>query len=109
MFEEGSQAMIPKQPFGRTGHESTRTIFGAAALWAVDQAEAERTLDLLLGYGVNHIDPAASYGDSELRLGPWMERHRGNFFLATKTLERTHEGARDGLHRSLERLRTDHV
>ncbi len=101
--------MIPKQGFGRTGHESTRTIFGAAALWAVDQAEADRTLDVLLEYGVNHIDTAASYGDSELHVGPWMERHRRDFFLATKTLERTYEGARDELHRSLERLRTDHV
>jgi aryl-alcohol dehydrogenase-like predicted oxidoreductase len=101
--------MISKQRFGRTGHDSTRTIFGAAALWAVDQAEADRTLDVLLEYGVNHIDTAASYGDSELRVGPWMERHRGDFFLATKTLERTYEGARHELHRSLERLRTDHV
>jgi aryl-alcohol dehydrogenase-like predicted oxidoreductase len=101
--------MIPKQRFGRTAHESTRTIFGAAALWAVDQAEADRTLDVLLEYGVNHIDTAASYGDSELRVGLWMERHRGDFFLATKTLERAYEGARDELHHSLERLRTDHV
>src|SRR3990170_8677511 len=101
MFEEGSHAMIPKQPFGRTGHESTRTIFGAAALWALDQAEADRTLDLLLGYGVNHIDTAASYGDSELRLGPWMERHRARVFLATKTGERTYEGARQEICRSL--------
>jgi aryl-alcohol dehydrogenase-like predicted oxidoreductase len=101
--------MISRQRFGLTEHESTRTIFGAAALWSVEQAEADRTLDVLLEYGVNHIDTAASYGDSEMRVGPWMERHRGDFFLATKTLERTYEGARTELHRSLERLRTDHV
>jgi predicted aldo/keto reductase-like oxidoreductase len=88
---------------------STRAIFGAAALSSVTQAEADRTLDVLLEYGVNHIDTAASYGDAELRVGPWMARHRQDFFLATKTGERTYQKARDELHRSLERLRVDHV
>jgi aryl-alcohol dehydrogenase-like predicted oxidoreductase len=101
--------MIPTSPFGRTAHASTRIIFGAAALWQVSQAEADRALDLLLEYGVNHIDTAASYGDSELRIGPWLARHRQHFFLATKTLERTRAQAREEFHRSLERLRTDHV
>jgi aryl-alcohol dehydrogenase-like predicted oxidoreductase len=101
--------MIPTAPFGRTGHHSTRTIFGGAALWSVTQAEADRILDLLLEAGVNHIDTAASYGESELRIGPWMARHRADFFLATKTGERTYAAARDQLHRSLERLQTDYV
>ena len=87
--------MIPTQPFGSTGHESTRTIFGAAALGDVTQADADRTLQLLLEYGVNHIDTAASYGDSELRIGPWMAEHRDKFFLATKTGERTYAAAPD--------------
>jgi aryl-alcohol dehydrogenase-like predicted oxidoreductase len=101
--------MIDKKLFGRTGHASTRTIFGAAALGRVTQEEADRTLDLLLEYGVNHIDTAASYGDSELRIGPWMEKHRDDFFLATKTGERTYQEAKDEFHRSLERLRVDSV
>jgi aryl-alcohol dehydrogenase-like predicted oxidoreductase len=101
--------MIQKQPFGRTGHMSTRTLFGAAALSQVTQQEADRTFEVLLKYGVNHIDTAASYGDSELRIGPWMERHRQDFFLATKTGERTYQKARDEFHRSLERLRVDSV
>ncbi len=101
--------MIATQPFGRTGHVSTRTIFGAAALSRVTQDEADRTLDVLLQYGVNHIDTAASYGDSELRIGPWMDRYRDHFFLATKTGERTYEKARDQIHRSLERLRLPYV
>jgi aryl-alcohol dehydrogenase-like predicted oxidoreductase len=97
--------MIAKQMFGRTGHESTRTIFGAAALSGVTQAEADSTLELLFKYGINHIDTAASYGESELRIGPWMARHRKDFFLATKTGKRTRQEARDEIHRSLERLR----
>ena len=101
--------MIEKIPFGRTGHLSTRTLFGAAALSKVSQAEADSTLEVLLDYGVNHIDTAVMYGEAELRIGPWMEDHRGDFFLATKTEERTYQGAWDELQGSLERLRTDHV
>ena len=100
---------IEKRPFGRTGHWSTTTIFGAAALGRVTQSEADGVLDLLLEYGVNHIDTAATYGDAELRIGPWMKRHREDFFLATKTEERTYQGALDSVRRSLERLQTDHV
>ncbi|WP_322507887.1 aldo/keto reductase [Anaerolinea sp.] len=101
--------MIEKLPFGRTGHLSTRTLFGAAAFYNVTQEEADRTMEILMQYGVNHIDTAASYGDSEIRLGPWIEKYRHQFFLATKTGERTREKAREEIHRSLERLRTDHV
>jgi aryl-alcohol dehydrogenase-like predicted oxidoreductase len=101
--------MIATQPFGSTGHLSTKTIFGAAALARVDQDQADRTLALLLEHGINHIDTAASYGESELRVGPWMAAHRNDFFLATKTGERTYQGARDQIRRSLERLRVDRV
>ncbi len=100
---------IPKKIFGRTGHQSTRTLFGAAALGSVTQDEADRTMELLIANGVNHIDTAASYGESELRLGPWMETYRGDFFLATKTGERTYEGAKHEFERSLTRLRVDEV
>jgi aryl-alcohol dehydrogenase-like predicted oxidoreductase len=101
--------MIQRRPFGRTGHESTVTLFGAAALARATQDDADRALDVLLRHGVNHIDTAARYGDSELRIGPWMARHRNDFFLATKTGSRDAKGAREDLHRSLDRLRTDHV
>ena len=98
---------IEKRPFGRTGYLSSAIIFGAAALGKVDQATADRTLDLLLEFGVNHLDTAPGYGEAELRMGPWMDRHRDDFFLATKTRERTYAAARDSIHKSLERLRTD--
>ncbi len=101
--------MISKAPFGRTGHMSTRVIFGAAALGRVTQAEADRTLDLLLEYGINHFDTAASYGEAEDRMGPWMGRYRKQIFLATKTGERTYEKAKEQFHRSLERLQVDSV
>jgi len=101
--------MIEKAPFGSTGHDSTRTIFGAAALGEVTQAEADATLDVVLEHGVNHIDTAASYGDSELRVAPWLKQHRDTFFLATKTGKRDYEGAREEIRRSLDRLEVDHV
>jgi aryl-alcohol dehydrogenase-like predicted oxidoreductase len=101
--------VISTDPFGLTGHDSTRTIFGAASLGDLTQAEADRTLDLLLEHGVNHIDTAASYGDSELRIAPWLRREPDHFFLATKTGDRDYAGARDSIRRSLERLDVDHV
>ena len=101
--------MIPVQPFGRTGHESTRLLFGAAAIGNVGQDEADQTMELIREHRINHIDTAASYGDAELRLGPWMETHRDEFFLATKTGERTRAGAYAEIGRSLERLRTDRL
>jgi aryl-alcohol dehydrogenase-like predicted oxidoreductase len=101
--------MIERRDFGRTGHQSTVALFGGAALARASQAEADRTLELLLRYGINHIDTAARYGDSELRIGPWMAAHRRDFFLATKTGQRTGREAREELHRSLERLRVDRV
>jgi len=101
--------MIATHPFGRTGHASTRTIFGAAALGRVSQDDADRTLDFLLRYGVNHIDVAASYGDAELRLAPWLKTHRDRVFLATKTGGRTYDAAKRQIHLSLERLGVPYV
>lgn len=108
MFHGGGSP-VESQLFGRTGHDSSRVIFGAAALGGMRQDKADGVLDLLLQHGVNHIDTAASYGASEERVGPWMAEHRQRFFLATKTGERTRDKAWDQLRRSLERLRVDHV
>ena len=101
--------MIAKRSFGRTGHQSTVTIFGAAALMRKGKNEADRALEILLKYGVNHIDTAPRYGDAELLIGPWMAKHRRDFFLASKTGKRTRAEAREEIQRSLERLRVDRV
>jgi aryl-alcohol dehydrogenase-like predicted oxidoreductase len=100
---------IAQAEFGRTGHHSTRVIFGGACLAAVSQGVADQTLDVLLSYGVNHLDVASSYGEAEVRIRPWLRREPGRFFLATKGDERTKEGAREELHRSLDRMGVDHV
>ena len=102
--------MIPRAPFGRTRHESRRTIFGGAALSRASEADADRALELVTRYRVDHLDTAASYGDSELRLAPWLSGNgRDRFFLATKTGERTYQGAADQIRRSLVRLGVDHL
>src|SRR3954470_12203897 len=101
--------MIERAPFGATGHDSSRAIFGAASLGSVAKRDADRALDLLLEHGVNHIDVAAAYGDAELRIATWLRRHEGEFFVATKTGERSYPGAREEIRRSLERLGVDHI
>jgi len=101
--------MIPSLPFGRTGHLSTRTIFGAAAFWDTPQNEVDATMELLLQNGVNHVDVAASYGQAERLLGDWIRRHGKPFFLATKTDQRTKGAAYDQIRRSLDLLHVDQV
>ena len=93
--------------FGRTGHMSTVAIFGAAAFWEIEQAQADKTMQLVLERGVNHIDVAPSYGQAEERLGPWMVHQRERFFLGCKTTERTREGAATELRTSLEKLHVE--
>ena len=105
----GWATVIERRRFGRTGHESGRVIFGAAALSRATQEEADRLLPLLDAHGVNHLDVAAAYGDAELRLAPWLAGRREDFFLATKTGERDGPGARASLERSLERLGVDRI
>ena len=101
--------MIDKIPFGKTGHNSSRTIFGSVCLGEVSQQEADRVLDLLFEFGVNHIDTAPTYGEAELRLGPWMKRYRDQFFLATKTDGQTYLDAKEQFYRSLDRLQVESV
>ncbi|NNE96626.1 MAG: aldo/keto reductase [Acidimicrobiales bacterium] len=96
-------------PFGRTGHDSSRIIFGAAALWSMEQAKADEILELATVAGINHIDTAASYGDSELLLHDFLQDNRSSVFLATKTGERTGAAARAELEKSFERLGVDSV
>src|SRR4051794_15685418 len=94
---------------GRLGHESSVVIYGGAALAEVDQDTADRSVQEALDGGINHFDVAASYGEAELRLGPWMPRIREQIFLATKTGLRERDAAWEQINASLERLQTDHV
>lgn len=100
---------MEKQPFGNTGHLSSRAIFGSVSLRYAEEEEAEHVLEIILEYGVNHIDTAPRYGDAEICVGNWMKRYRDRFFLATKVDQSSYKEAKEQLYRSLDRLQTDHL
>jgi aryl-alcohol dehydrogenase-like predicted oxidoreductase len=89
---------------GRTGHFSTIAILGGVVFAHTNPAETDALMEQVIAAGVNHIDVAPSYGEAELRLGPWLAHERDRFFLGCKTQERTRAGAAAELRRSLERL-----
>ena len=101
--------MITTKQFGRTQHASSRIIFGSYALSKATQEEADSILNLLIESGINHIDTAPMYGKAEERIGPWMEKHRDDFFLATKTRSRSYQGAWKDLQKSLNNLKVDSI
>ena len=101
--------MIKRIPFGKTGHDSSRLIFGAAALGGMRQEKADSTLDLVMQAGINHIDVAASYGQAEDRLQPFLQDYRQQVFLATKTHDRDADGARASIERSLSRMGVEQI
>ena len=98
--------VIPRAHFGRTGHASSRVIFGAAALGGMSPERAIATLELVADHGVNHLDVAAGYGNgrAETNMAPWLAEHRGSVFLATKTGQRSGSAARRELEESLTRM-----
>jgi aryl-alcohol dehydrogenase-like predicted oxidoreductase len=99
---------MEKRRLGKTGHMSSIITFGSAALWQVSQAEADAAIELAIEHGVNHFDVAPSYGEAEMRLGPWMQKHHKEVFLACKTTERGKTGAWESIKRSLELLKADY-
>lgn len=99
---------MEKRRLGKTGHMSSIITFGSAALWQVSQAEADAAIELAIEHGVNHFDVAPSYGEAEMRLGPWIQKHHKEVFLACKTTERGKTGAWESIKRSLELLKADY-
>jgi len=95
---------LEKRVFGRTGHKATILALGGCGPGFVTQEEANKAVELAMTHGVNVIDVAPSYGEAEIRLRPTLEKHRNEFFLAEKTMERAREGARRELENSLRRL-----
>ena len=97
------------QALGKTGVNVPSVALGGIVVAGMDRTDADRMLGEALDAGVTYLDAAPSYGDCEEVLGPVLEPRRDRFFVACKTLERTEEGARKELERSLKRLHTDHV
>ena len=99
---------MEKRRLGKTGHMSSIITFGGAALWLVSQAEADAGIEMAIQHGINHIDVAPQYGQAEMRLGPWLEKHRKEIFLACKTMSRTKTETWESINLSLKTLRVDH-
>src|SRR5262245_46166203 len=100
---------MERRRLGRTGHLSSVVALGTAALGRVSQEMADRAIQAALDAGVNHVDVAPSYGEAELRLGPWLPRIREQVFLGCKTLQRTRAEAWEELQRSLDRLQVERL
>ena len=98
---------MEKRRLGKTEHMSSVVTFGGAALWRCTQAEADAAIALATEHGVNHFDVGPSYGQAEMRLGPWMEKNHKEAFLACKTTERSRARAWESIKRSLETLKVD--
>jgi len=98
---------MEKRTFGRTGHQSTVAIFGAAAFWDITQRLTDTVLNQVLNAGVNHFDVAPSYGVAEERIAPWMPRIRQQIFLGCKTMERSQQGSWAEMQQSRKRLNID--
>jgi predicted aldo/keto reductase-like oxidoreductase len=98
---------MERRRLGRIGHMSSVLIYGGAAIGDVTQDVADASIRQALDAGINHFDTAASYGESEVRLGRWMSNIRHGIFLASKTGDRTATGAYDSIRRSLERLQVE--
>ena len=99
---------MEKRKLGKTEHMSSILTFGSAALWQVSQVEADAAIELAIEHGVNHFDVSPRYGQAEIRLGPWMQKHHKEVFLACKTTERGKTKAWESIKRSLEILKVDY-
>jgi len=95
--------------FGRTGQNVSALGFGAMNLPNVPFEQARDALNYALDHGITYIDTAATYRNSEEIIGESIGKRRNEFFLATKTRQRSYEESKEEIERSLKRLKTDYV
>ncbi|MFZ3138008.1 MAG: aldo/keto reductase, partial [Thermodesulfovibrionales bacterium] len=100
---------MQKRILGRTGWAISVIGFGALKLPRVGMKECGDLLNRALDAGINFIDTADCYGDSEEKIGQALKQRRQEFYLATKVDERDGPGVRRKLERCLRRLRTEWI
>ena len=106
---------LPTAVLGRTGLQATRLGFGAAFRNKIDGSQADKMLNLVLDSGINYVDTANDYPNSEEYIGKYISHRRSEYWLATKCGCSpsghiwTREDLFRGLHESLERLKVDFV
>jgi len=106
---------LPTNVLGRTGLKVTRLGYGAAHRKSMEDLQRERILNAVLDAGINYIDTAGCYGNSEELIGKYVSNRSSEFYLATKcgctvSDDRwTKKRVFDDLHRSLKRLKTEYI
>ncbi|WP_010272464.1 aldo/keto reductase [Paenibacillus senegalensis] len=95
--------------FGSTGFKVSSLGFGAMRLPDVSFEEAKQTLNYALDHGINYIDTARAYRNSEEIIGKAISSRRKEYFLATKTNKRQYAAAKQEIEESLNKLQTDHI
>lgn len=86
---------------------SSILTMGGAAFWLVSQAEADAGIEMAVEHGINHIDVAPQYGQAEMRLGPWLSKHRREVFLGCKTMARSKIEVRESIRQSLKTMQVN--
>jgi len=100
---------IPKRKLGKTGFEATVLGLGGVTYNLLPDAEAAALVSRAIDLGINYIDTAHSYKESERKIGQVMPERRAEIFLATKSTNRTRAGMAAEIEESLRRLRTDRL
>jgi hypothetical protein len=100
---------MQKKILGRTGWPVSVIGFGAIKLPRIETKECERLLDRAVDLGINFVDTADCYGDSEEKIGRALRKRRKEVYLSTKVDERDGPGVRAKLERCLRRLQTDWI
>lgn len=100
---------LKKRRLGRTNLMVAELGFGAMNIPEVEESEALKTLSLALDLGVNFVDTARAYGHSELLIGKVVKTREKDFYLATKTLSRTKNGALRDIDKSRSYLGVDRI
>ncbi|MFS0726759.1 aldo/keto reductase [Paenibacillus sp. 1P07SE] len=112
---------LEKRKFGRTDMEVTALGFGAAEIGITDlpEQEAIRLLQEVLDTGINVVDTASTYNNSEELIGKAISDRRDSYYLFTKCGEAQSVGldypdwdpraVRPSIERSLKRMKTDYV
>ena len=99
---------MEKRRLGRTGHLSTVVTFGGLGVGRdITPAQVDRTVELALSHGINHLDIAPGYGRAMENLAPWMGRTRDSLFVGAKTSKRTKADAWDDIRSCMGRLGVD--
>lgn len=107
------RVMVPRRTLGKTGAEVSILGLGLGSAYHKTfdgrQEGAEEILHRALSYGINYWDTARSYGNSEILIGPVVEKARKEIFLVSKSGSRDYSGFKADLETSLNNLRTDHI